>query len=67
MYNDNLLTPEEILEVILERMNNDLNSGSYDVVCRQLPDVWNKYKNIIERVDKLYNKYQNLRFICERR
>jgi hypothetical protein len=54
MYDDNLPTPQKRVENLLERMNNDFNNGSYNVVCEQLPDVWNAYKDIIMSVDALH-------------
>lgn len=67
MYDDNLLTPEEIVESILNQMNNDLINGSYDVVCDQLDDLWNQYCSIIMSVSALNKKYNQLCSRCKYR
>ena len=64
MCDDDLLTPQEIVEGILNKMDKDLNSGRYEVVCTQLPKVWEAYSKTIISVDALHKKYLKLNFKC---
>ena len=64
MYNNNLPTPQEMVENLLNQMIYDLDNGSYKVVCTQLPELWDDYKEIIRSVYHLYSKYYKICLQC---
>ena len=60
---DSYITYEQKVRSILKKMESDFNNDS-NLVCQQLPGVWEMHKKTIKATADLYEIYLNLRRLC---